>query len=151
MAEYTVFEGKYVTPLLVLKVNGRPPDLHSGKHINRWARARDTAMRRAFIKVMAQAERHRARMEPNAITNAGIFKPLPQKRRLHVTVWWRGVKRDDINLMQDLKADVDGLKDAGWIVDDNREWLVWDFPPEYLYAVNERAVGIEYRLFSVEG
>lgn len=96
-------------------------------------------MRRSYIKVMAQGVRHGAKMEK-----------ATERRRLHVTIWWRGVKRDDANLMQDLKADVDGLVDAGWLVNDNRKWLAWDYPPEYRQADDEHAVAIEYSLFAAE-
>lgn len=95
-------------------------------------------MRRSFVKVMAQGARHGAGLEP-----------ATEKRRLHVTVWWRGVKRDDVNLLQDLKADVDGLVDAGWLKDDNREWMLLDYPPEYRAALTEHDVGIEYRLYAL--
>lgn len=126
-------------PLLVLRVNGRPPDLHHGKHISRWTRAREQGMRRSFVKVMAQGARHGAELEPCG----------REKRRLHVVVFWRGIKRDDVNLLQDLKADFDGLVDAGWLRDDNREWLQLDYPPEYQPALTEQQVGVEYRLYSL--
>jgi hypothetical protein len=133
-------------PLLVLRVFGRPPDLHQqGQH--RMARATVTRERRAMVKVLAQGERHRVRLAP--------AKPLALyygagKRRLHITIWWRGTKRDDPNMLQDLKADIDGLKDAGWLVDDSREWMVLDYPPEYVLAMTEKDVSVEYRLYEAE-
>lgn len=124
-----------MSPLLVLRVMGRLPDLHQqGQH--RMAKATVTRERRAMVKVLAQGERHRARME-KATT----------KRRLHVTVWWKGTKRDDPNMLQDIKADVDGLVDAGWLVNDNREWVEIDYPFEYAYASTKRDESVEYRLF----
>lgn len=131
-----------MNPLLVLRVMGRPPNLHAtGAHVNYLAQARVRRERRAMVKVLAQAERHRARID-------GV---VARKRRLHITVWWRGTKRDDPNLLQDLKADIDGLKDAGWLVDDSREWMELDFPPEYLYAVTKREISVEYRLYELPG
>ncbi len=130
----------------MLRVMGRPPDLHQqGQH--RMAKATVTRDRRALVKVLAQGTRHGARLADAQHCGPG---GTPVKRRLHVTIFWQGTKRDDPNMLQDLKADIDGLVDAGWLVDDKREWLVIDYPPEYVYAVNKKDISVEYRLYEAE-
>jgi len=126
-----------MSALLQLKIMGRPPNLHStGTHPSWQGQARVRRERRAMVKVLAQGARHAAHMDV-----------ATGKRRLHVRLWWHGTRRDDPNLLQDLKADVDGLVDAGWLVNDNREWLTIDYPPEVLLAVTKRDMAVEYTLY----
>lgn len=121
--------------VLSVLIPGRPPDLHQqGQH--RKARARIIRERRALVRALALGARHGAHL--GAATTP---------RRLRVTVAWRGTRRDSPNLLQDLKADVDALKDAGWVVDDRDDWLTIDYPPTYTSAAAERDVCVVYHLF----
>lgn len=121
--------------VLSVRIPGRPPDLHQqGQH--RKARARVIRERRALVRAYALGARHGERLE--AATSP---------KRLRVTVAWRGTRRDSPNLLQDLKADVDALVDAGWLVDDKDEWLTIDYPPTYTQAAAERDVCVIYHLF----
>ena len=127
-------------PMLTLKIAGRPPDLHQqGKH--RMVKAAITRDRRAMVKVLAQGERHRAGLDP-----------CPDEiRRLHVTLYWIGTKRDSPNVLQDLKADVDALVDAGWLFNDDDNHLLIDYPPSYEVAASKSLMAVEYQLFEEDG
>jgi hypothetical protein len=127
----------YARPILEVWVPGRPPDLHHGKHTTRWQRAAVTRERKAIVWALASGARHKAGLGPCG----------GDRRRLEVTVCWKGPRRDVINLLQDLKPDVDAMVKAGWLWDDSDKFLEWTFPPAYVVVARLQDVGIRYRVW----
>lgn len=95
---------------LRIVVPGRPPNVANLR--GHWSkRARLLARRKALVKVLARSALASAR--------AGV---ATKPQRVEVTAYLSGVPRDADNLVAGLKADLDGLVQAGVLVDDSPAW-----------------------------
>ena len=93
--------------MISLTVPGRPPNLANARL--HWAqRHRIVAERKQLVKLIAQSARVRS----------GEPKTIEPKRAL-ATVYVSGRFRDPDNLVASLKADLDGLVDAGVLRNDD--------------------------------
>lgn len=125
-------------PIIRVVVPGRPPELHHGKDMNRWQRAAKVRDRKELVLRLAQGERNRLRLP--------VVCPR-ERRSVQPVVYWRGPERDEINLLQDLKADVDALVMAGLLVDDKRAWCRVERPIHiHIDADEEIHIALEIRL-----
>jgi hypothetical protein len=131
-------EGSFAPPPLIVRfeVPGRPPDLHHGSDLMRWSRAKKVKARRQLVGTLAAGARNLARLPTQC--------PL-ERRSVQPIVHWRGPERDEINLLQDLKADIDAIVDAGLLVDDKRLWCQVE-RPRYVRAPTLREIKVVYEI-----
>lgn len=95
---------------LRIEVQGRPPNLANAR-LHFGQRARLVAERKRLIWALAITARN----------EAGLTKAT-EPRQIMATVYLCGRIRDQDNLAAGLKADIDGLVEAGWLVDDSPDW-----------------------------